>query len=260
MKKILSVLCVVAMIASFACFSVSADETAPVVAIALEIAPVAEGDTTLTANLMVTLPENATGFELGAFGLEMSYDAEVMALTEDVLTWEAKGTTMESESYDANPYSILWVSVNPKQQYKAGTQLAATMTFDLKAPAAIGSEYTIALVADETNGVASMASADGTYAEIKYTAEQYSVTGATYAVAAPEVITTTEPPVVSSEVSSSEAPKADETTKAPETTTTTATTKAPDKATQTGDMAFVVVAVMVVALGAAVVVKKVSVR
>ena len=266
MKKILSVLCVVAMIASFACFSVSADETAPAASFAIVIDPVAEGATELTANLMVTLPEGATGYEIGAYGLDMSYDASVMTLAEEP-SWEVKGTTVNSENVTDLPYMFLWVSVKTGEQYKAGTTLAATMKFTLAAPAAIGSEYKIDLAINEENGVASMASKDGTYVETKYTAEQVAVAGATYVVEAAPVITTTEAPETS-EVTTTEAPKADdttkadETTKAPETTTTKApeTTKAPDKATQTGDMAFVVVAVMVVALGAAVVVKKVSVR
>lgn len=268
MKKILSVLCALAFIASFACLGVSAD--APAVSFALEAAPVNEGDTTLNVNLVVTLPEGATGYEIGLFGLDMNYDNTVMTLAEEPV-WEVKGTTTNSETVDVLPYMHLWVSIKPAEQFKAGSTVAATMIFNLAQPAVAGTEYKVDLAVNADNGVASMASKDGQYKEVPYTAEQIAVTGATVVAtvptvetttAAPEVpseVVTTEPvesndteaPVVSSDtVSESEAPASSE----------TESTKAPDKATQTGDMMFVVVAVMVVALGAAVVVKKVSVR
>ena len=269
MKKILSVLCALAFIASFACLGVSAD--APAVSFALEAAPVVEGDTTLNVNLVVTLPEGATGYELGLFGLDMSYDSSVLTLAEEP-SWEVKGTTQNSEDVSVNPYMHLWVSIKPAEQYKAGSTVAATMIFNLAQPAVAGNEYKIDLAVNAENGVASMASKDGEYKEVAYTAEQIACTGAVVVATVPTVETTTAAPVVTdapatdapaTDAPATDAPAADETTAAETTeatTTTTATTKAPDKATQTGDMMFVVVAVMVVALGAAVVVKKVSVR
>ena len=271
MKKILSVLCALAFIASFACLGVSAD--APAVSFALEAAPVVEGDTTLNVNLVVTLPEGATGYELGLFGLDMSYDSSVLTLAEEP-SWEVKGTTQNSEDVSVNPYMHLWVSIKPAEQYKAGSTVAATMIFNLAQPAVAGNEYKIDLAVNAENGVASMASKDGEYKEVAYTAEQIACTGAVVVATVPTVETTTAAPVVTdapvaSEVVTTEAPKADDTvapvvssdaeSEAPA-SSETESTKAPDKATQTGDMMFVVVAVMVVALGAAVVVKKVSVR
>ena len=273
MKKILSVLCALAFIASFACLGVSAD--APAVSFALEAAPVLEGDTTLNVNLVVTLPEGATGYELGLFGLDMSYDSSVLTLAEEP-SWEVKGTTQNSEDVSVNPYMHLWVSIKPAEQYKAGSTVAATMIFNLAQPAVAGTEYKIDLAVNAENGVASMASKDGQYKEVVYTAEQIACTGAVAVATVPTVETTTAAPVVTepevSEVvttvapagSESEAPvvSSDAKSEAPAASESEApaSTKAPDKATQTGDMMFVVVAVMVVALGAAVVVKKVSVR
>lgn len=265
MKKILSVLCALAMMASFACIGASAADAA--VSFDLVAAPVLEGDTTLSVDLVVTLPEGATGFELGSFGLDMNYDNTVMELAEEP-SWEVKGNGLNSENVTDLPYLFLWVSIKENEQFKVGSTVACKMTFNLKEAAVAGTEYKVELTANEENPIASMASKDGAYAEVAYTAEQLSINGATVVATIPttpevttEVTTTVETPAPV-ETTTSEQPKAEETkaTTAETTVAETTTAKAPAKAPQTGDMMFVVAVVMVAVLGAAVVVKKVNVK
>ncbi len=260
MKKIISVLCALAMMASFACIGASAADAA--VSFDLVAAPVLEGDTTLSVDLVVTLPENATGYELGAFGLDMNYDNTVMELAEEP-SWEVKGNGLNSENVTDLPYLFLWVTIKTNEQFKAGSTVACKMTFNLKEAAVAGTEYKIDLTANAENPIASMASKDGAYTEVAYTAEQLSINGCSVVATVPTTeapVTTTEAPAPVETTEADEPKDEAEATTAETTVAETTTAKAPAKAPQTGDMMFVVAVVMVAVLGAAVVVKKVNVK
>lgn len=256
MKKIISVLCVLAMMASFACIGASAADVPVTFSVVAD--DVKPGDTEINAMLVVTLPEGATGYELGAFKLEVAYDASKMALTlneDDELDWQVKGTTMTSPSPDVNPYTIIWADTNARFK-SAGANDAVALKFTLAKAAEIGDTFEINVTINEA---LSLASKDGTYVEVAYDAAAIPVVNFASTVAAPATTTAAATTVADTTVADTTAA---DTTAAPadDTTAAPATTKAPDKATQTGDMMFVVVAVMVVALGAAVVVKKVNVK
>ncbi|MBQ7828189.1 MAG: dockerin type I repeat-containing protein [Clostridia bacterium] len=177
MKKLLSVILAAAMLTGLLALTAVA-EAAPVVAFALVTTPVEEGDETVTVDLTVTLPENATGYELGSFGLELGYDTSKMALAAEP-EWKITGNTMNSEVVYAKPYKMMWVSIDTADQFKAGETLIATLTFDLHLPAVLDDEYVFTLTIDENNGVYSMPSKDGTYSMILYTAEEATATGTT---------------------------------------------------------------------------------
>lgn len=257
MKKIISVLCVLAMMASFACIGASAADVPVTFSVVAD--DVKPGDTEINAMLVVTLPEGATGYELGAFKLDVAYDASKMALTlneDDELDWQVKGTTMTSPTPDTNPYTVIWADTNARFK-SAGANNAVALKFTLAKAAEVGDTFEINVTVNEA---LSLASKDGTYQEVAYDAAAIPVVNFASTVVAPA--TTTAAATTVADTTVADTTVADETTAAPadDTTAAPATTKAPDKATQTGDMMFVVVAVMVVALGAAVVVKKVNVK
>lgn len=252
MKKILSLLCAVIMVASLACLSAfAADPAVTVSAVAHEVAI---GDNKLAVDIVMNVPADV---EINGFKYAVSYDAEKMVLAEEP-EFEIKGNGMTSQTIDVNPYALVWAGIG-KQAIKGTGEdiLVLTLNFELKAAAVEGAKYDVTIAAEEIK--------DSNGASIQDSAV---IENANVVVEAPVV--TTEAPVVTTEApatsddapaTSAEAPVATE-TEAPAATTTAApaTTKAPDKASQTGDMMFVVVAVMVVALGAAVVVKKVNVK
>ena len=257
MKKILSVLCVLAVVASFACIGVSADDVAATFSV-VAANPV-EGATEFTADVIATIPEGGDVTQLGL--LVTVPEGLTLKACEQAVSF---GSFVTSETTDTNPYMILWVSGT--KSLPAGDTAIATLTFEVPADAAVDTSWDIALELEPDNLPASVAGDE-------YTAEQIAVVGATVVVEAVPVITTTSETETSetetsatetepTETESATEPEASETeTSATESETETETTKAPvSNNPQTGDMAFVVVAVMVVALGAAVVVKKVSVR
>lgn len=253
MKKILSVLCVLAFVASFACIGVSADDATAT--FSLVAAEVAEGETTLTVDLVANLADGAEVAQAG-FLVTVPENLTLTKCEQKYMT----GSFITSQTIDTNPYMILWVVGTAS--LPVGETVIATLTFDLPADAAEGDVYDLTLAFEPDNGPANISSEDlvasGAAAivasEIKYVAE------APATEASSETPTETESEAPATEAPATEAPAAT-TTAAPATTTTEApaTTKAP-AAAQTGDMMFVVAAVMVVALGAAVVVKKVNVK
>ena len=245
MKKILSLLCAVIMVASLACLSAfAADPAVTVSAVAHEVAI---GDNKLAVDIVMNVPADV---EINGFKYAVSYDAEKMALAEEP-EFEIKGNGVTSQTIDVNPYALVWAGIG-KQAIKGTGEdiLVLTLNFELKAAAVEGAKYDVTIAAEEIK--------DSNGASIQDSAV---IENANVVVEAPVV--TAEAPATSDDApaTSAEAPVATE-TEAPAATTTAApaTTKAPDKASQTGDMMFVVVAVMVVALGAAVVVKKVNVK
>ena len=249
MKKILSVLCVLAFIASFACIGASADDVAATFSI-VAANPV-EGETTVTADVVATLPEGGDVTQLGL--LVTIPEGMTLTACEQAVSF---GSFVTSETVDTNPYMILWVSGT--KSLPAGDTAIATLTLEIAADAAVDTAWTLDLELEPDNLPASVAGDE-------YTAEQIAVVDATVVVEAAPVVTepaTTEPaateaPVVTeapkTEAPATDAPAADET----EAPATSEKVEAP----QTGEASvFAVVAVMVVALGAAVVVKKVNVK
>ena len=241
MKKILSVLCVLAFIASFACISASAD------AFNMVAAEVKEGDTTFTVDVVAHLPE---GGDVTQVGLLVTVP-EGLTLDNFKKQYTDEGMYTCSQAYTENPYMILWVAGTAS--LPVGDTVLCTLTFTAAEAFTAESAYEIALAFEPQNMPATVAGE----------AVSADVAGCTVvAVAETEapVVSTTAAPVVDE----SEAPASSEATEAPassetEATVPTATTGAP----ATGDnttMMFAVVALMVVALGAAVVVKKVNVK
>ncbi len=178
-KRFISVLCVITTITSMLCFTASSAE--PVVSFSLEAAPVYDGDITLEVDLIVTLPEGATGYELGSFGIDVTYDRTLMKLAEEPL-WKVDGSCFNPEELSAFPYTFVWTSVKPQEQFKPGSTVAATMVFELAKPAIIETEYAVDIAVNPNFGASSMLSMDGTYSKIVYTEDQLSVNGATAVV------------------------------------------------------------------------------
>ena len=250
MKKIVSLLCAVLMIASIACLSAFAAD--PVVTVAAVPHDVNVGDTELVVDYVVTAPE---GTVVAGMEVLFKYDSSVMVLAKRTKTI---GYGIFSQNITDNPFKLAWGGVDAEDQI-AGTgegYVMTTLTFTLAAPATEGTEYKVDL---ELIALSDLYSADLLPNAV---VKNGSVVAAVPTPA--PVITEPAPTETATEAPATSATEAPATsaTEAPATTTTEApaTTKAPDKASQTGDMMFVVVAVMVVALGAAVVVKKVNVK
>ena len=176
-KKIVSVLCVAAMLVSMLGITVSADPAAPAFGIAVD--PIKDGDKQVTATVYVTLPEGATGYELGSFGLELNYNYGALTLAGEP-EWMIGGNAMASGSVFAKPYKLLWVGIEP--EFEAGINPICTLTFDLALAAKEGQEYNFSLAIDENNGVCSMPSQDGTYTETAYPADAISLADVTAVV------------------------------------------------------------------------------
>lgn len=246
MKKILSVLCVVAMIASFACIGASAADTAATFSV-VAANPV-EGATEFTADVVATLPEGGDVTQLGV--LVTVPEGLTLKSCEQAVSF---GSFVTSETTDTNPYMILWVSGT--KSLPAGDTAIATMTFEIAGGAVVDTAYEIKVELEPDNLPASVAGDE-------YAAEAIALVNANVVVEAKAVETT--PIATETEPATEEAPATDA-TEAPvaseSATEAPATTK--PQAPQTGDnatMMYVVVAVMVVALGAAVVAKKVNVK
>lgn len=254
MKKIVSLLCAVLMIASIACLSAFAAD--PVVTVAAVPHDVNVGDTELVVDYVVTAPE---GTVVAGMEVLFKYDSSVMVLAKRTKTI---GYGIFSQNITDNPFKLAWGGVDAEDQI-AGTgegYVMTTLTFTLAAPATEGTEYKVDL---ELIALSDLYSADllpnavvengSVVAAVPTTAPVTTEPAPTETATEAPATSATEAPAVTTKAPATEAP-ATTTTEAP------ATTKAPDKASQTGDMIFVVVAVMVVALGAAVVVKKVNVK
>lgn len=248
MKKILSVLCAVVMIASLACLSAFADDAKATITLSAQ--PVEVGATQLAVDINYDI---ADGITVVGATFNFEYNADVMGVNADLTGAKtnkpAGGFYTWSQYATENPYMLVWANLEGVE----GAGSFGTLYFDLKEAAVEGAEYTVTLVIDavvDVNDVDMTADTVG---------ENASAVAAAATTAAPE---TTVAPATDAETTVAPATdaKTDAKTEAATTTVAPATTKAPDKATQTGDMMFVVVAVMVVALGAAVVVKKVNVK
>ncbi|MBE6708145.1 MAG: hypothetical protein E7578_02735 [Ruminococcaceae bacterium] len=154
----------------------------PVLKFELVEYPLHEGDTTLAVDLMVTLPEFATGYELGYFCLEVRYNRRQMELSAPP-QWNVIGGDCEnSNDLTDYPYILTWISIDKEDQFSSGRNLIATLTFELAQPATSGEIFEIGLAADPLNFVASMESKDGRYKEEKYSPEEVIINGTSFGI------------------------------------------------------------------------------
>ena len=151
------------------------------VSLSLEAQPIKEGDTEIKMNLVATLPESVTGYELGYFGLDLSYDNKKMSVANEP-AWLIGGEKIASEINSANPYKLLWISIDPADNFAAGSTTICELTFALNEPAVFGTDYVFTLAADEENGVSSKSSKDGGFTEFPYKPEDIKITGVTVVV------------------------------------------------------------------------------
>ncbi len=152
------------------------DETA--MTFAVEADDVRVGDTTVNANIVVTLPEDATGYELGAFRVDLDYDRSVMSLA-SAPDWKVQGgLTISGDKLTTVPYPMAWATVDTPA-FKAGKNVIASVTFNLAKPATEDSTYEIGLSIDRAvqtgNLPVSLASQDGTHTEFSYIREQIAL-------------------------------------------------------------------------------------
>jgi len=161
-------------------YGCTVEYTGPTLNFALEAKDVKEGTTSFDVDLTVTLPKNATGYELGYFCLEMNYDSSVMHLA-DAPEWKViGGNTENSDELTAMPYKFVWISIDEEEQFSAGKNVIATMTFELAEPAKRGNSYSVSLAGNQKNFVATMASSDGRYKEFKYGTNDVSFSGISF--------------------------------------------------------------------------------
>ena len=235
MKKLVTALLAVMMIASLASLAAFADGAT---AFHVMDTTVEEGATEVTVTVNV---ENTPAAGITGAKWFISYDEALTLKAAAKGTFTAEGQFGTSQNLTDKPYSFLWALGTDAVKVDGSL---CTVTFTLPEGAKAGDTYKVSVTY----------SADDT---LDMNLESYKditmIDGTISVVAKAEPSDTT-----------TEAPKPDDTTKMADDTTKKAddTTKKADdnKSAATGDMIAVVAAVMVVALGAAIVVKKVNVK
>ena len=242
MKKLVTALLAVMMIASLASLAAFADGAT---AFHVMDTTVEEGATEVTVTVNV---ENTPAAGITGAKWFINYDEALTLKKAEKGTFTAEGQFGTSQKLTDKPYSFLWALGTDAVKVDGSL---CTVTFTLPEGAKAGDTYKVSVTS----------SADDT---LDMNLESYKditmIDGTISVVAKAEPSDTT-----------TEAPKPDDTTKMPDDTTKKAddTTKKADDTTKkaddnksaaTGDMIAVVAAVMVVALGAAIVVKKVNVK
>ena len=242
MKKLVTALLAVMMIASLASLAAFADGAT---AFHVMDTTVEEGATEVTVTVNV---ENTPAAGITGAKWFINYDEALTLKKAEKGTFTAEGQFGTSQKLTDKPYSFLWALGTDAVKVDGSL---CTVTFTLPEGAKAGETYKVSVTY----------SADDT---LDMNLESYKditmIDGTISVVAKAEPSDTT-----------TEAPKPDDTTKMPDDTTKKAddTTKKADDTTKkaddtnsaaTGDMIAVVAAVMVVALGAAIVVKKVNVK
>ena len=236
MKKLVTALLAVMMIASLASLAAFADGEKT--AFHVMDTTVEEGATEVTVTVNI---ENTPAAGITGAKWFINYDEALTLKKAEKGTFTAEGQFGTSQNLTDKPYSFLW-ALGTAAVTEDGS--LCTVTFTLPEGAKVGDTYKVSVTysADDTldmnlESYKDITMIDGTISVV--------------AKAEPSGTTTAEP-------------KADDTTKKADDTTKKAddTTKKADdnKSAATGDMIAVVVAVMVVALGAAIVVKKVNVK
>ena len=229
MKKLVTALLAVMMIASLASLAAFADGEKT--AFHVMDTTVEEGATEVTVTVNI---ENTPAAGITGAKWFINYDEALTLKKAEKGTFTAEGQFGTSQNLTDKPYSFLW-ALGTAAVTEDGS--LCTVTFTLPEGAKAGDTYKVSVTY----------SADDT---LDMNLESYKditmIDGTISVVAKAEPSDTT-----------TEAPKPDDTTKKADDTTK----KADDnKSAATGDMIAVVAAVMVVALGAAIVVKKVNVK
>lgn len=238
MKKLFTAILLVAMIASIASVAAFAEDYQPV-AISGEAATVEEGATEATIKVSIANPQGDTlGLGSAFVSITAPEGCQVTAVKANV-----PGKTQVGD-LPADSVNVLWV--DPDDGAKGANVDFLDVTITLPEGAKVGDVLDVVLTAsDDPDNYVSLVEVEGDTPGFGATATNGSVT----------IVEKKVEPVPGPETTDSDtvttAPKADETTK-----------KADEgkKAPQTGDVAIIVVAAMIVALGTAIVVKKVNVK
>ena len=139
MKKILSLLCAVLMIANLACFGAFAknDAAVTVAAVAHDLTV---GDTQLVVDFVLNVPAGVT---LSGFAVNFQYDRDVMALVE-ASDYNIRGQGIYGQHYTDMPYYLVWAGTDRDAIIGTGKDLVVlSLTFELEAPATGGTEYNV---------------------------------------------------------------------------------------------------------------------
>ena len=242
MKKLVTALLAVMMIASLASLAAFADGAT---AFHVMDTTVEEGATEVTVTVNV---ENTPAAGITGAKWFINYDEALTLKKAEKGTFTAEGQFGTSQNLTDKPYSFLWALGTDAVKVDGSL---CTVTFTLPEGAKAGDTYSVSVTYSE----------DDTLDMNLESYKGFTMINGTISVVEKSVPSDT----------TTEAPKADDTTKKADDTTKKAddTTKKADDTTKkaddnksaaTGDMIAVVAAVMVVALGAAIVVKKVNVK
>lgn len=242
MKKLVTALLAVMMIASLASLAAFADGAT---AFHVMDTTVEEGATEVTVTVNV---ENTPAAGITGAKWFISYDEALTLKAAAKGTFTAEGQFGTSQNLTDNPYSFLWALGTDAVKVDGSL---CTVTFTLPEGAKVGDTYKVSVTysADDTldmnlESYKDITMIDGTISVVAKAEPSDTTTEA------PAPGSTEEPKPQEPTATATAEPKADDTTK-----------KADDnKSAATGDMIAVVAAVMVVALGAAIVVKKVNVK
>ena len=238
MKKLVTALLAVMMIASLASLAAFADGEKT--AFHVMDTTVEEGATEVTVTVNI---ENTPAAGITGAKWFINYDEALTLKKAEKGTFTAEGQFGTSQNLTDKPYSFLWALGTDVVKVDGSL---CTVTFTLPEGAKAGDTYSVSVTYSEADTLdMNLESYKG-----------FTMINGTISVVEKSVPsdTTTEAP---KDDNTTEAPKADDTTKKADDTTK----KADDnKSAATGDMIAVVAAVMVVALGAAIVVKKVNVK
>ena len=243
MKKLVTALLAVMMIASLASLAAFADGEKT--AFHVMDTTVEEGATEVTVTVNI---ENTPAAGITGAKWFINYDEALTLKKAEKGTFTAEGQFGTSQNLTDKPYSFLWALGTDVVKVDGSL---CTVTFALPEGAKAGDTYSVSVTYSEAD-------------TLDMNLESYK--GFTMIDGTISVVAKAEP-----SDTTTEAPKPDDTTKMPDDTTKKAddTTKKADDTTKkaddnksaaTGDMIAVVAAVMVVALGAAIVVKKVNVK
>jgi len=238
MKKLVTALLAVMMIASLASLAAFADGEKT--AFHVMDTTVEEGATEVTVTVNI---ENTPAAGITGAKWFINYDEALTLKKAEKGTFTAEGQFGTSQNLTDKPYSFLWALGTDVVKVDGSL---CTVTFTLPEGAKAGDAYSVSVTYSE----------DDTLDMNLESYKGFTMINGTISVVEKSVPsdTTTEAP---KDDPTTEAPKADDTTKKADDTTK----KADDnKSADTGDMIAVVAAVMVVALGAAIVVKKVNVK
>ena len=243
MKKLVTALLAVMMIASLASLAAFADGEKT--AFHVMDTTVEEGATEVTVTVNI---ENTPAAGITGAKWFINYDEALTLKKAEKGTFTADGQFGTSQNLTDKPYSFLWALGTDVVKVDGSL---CTVTFALPEGAKAGDTYSVSVTYSEADTLDMNLESYKGFTMINGTisvVEKSVPSGTTTEAPAPG--STEEPKPQEPTATATAEPKADDTTK-----------KADDnKSAATGDMIAVVAAVMVVALGAAIVVKKVNVK